>query len=223
MRLAKGAGSLLAMAAAAVTAMAVGLGAAAPASAAVTSHKTTVQCLTQVGCVTPDLYSDPGWPELVLQATRARQNAPVIIAPGDSTEVRQDWTYVGIGSVGTYVALGRSGVLGLTGFDAANYGADGMYELEYSPAGVPSGFCAANIHDRLVLRWCRGSRWQTFIVAASVLGTWAATDGYYGLSVVRAHNAAHHEALTGSRWAGTEPRFVAPARNINQYWDANDA
>jgi hypothetical protein len=125
--------------------------------------------------------------------------------------------------VAEYVPAGGSGMFGLTGFDAANYGSDGMYELEYSPAGVPSGFCAANIGDHLVLRWCRGSKWQIFIAAASLLGVWTATDGYYGLSVVQAQVAAHHRALTGSRLAGSRPRFIAPGNNINQYWDANDA
>ncbi len=223
MRLAKAFLAISASAGAAAAVVAAGLGAVSPAGAAVVSHKATSQCQTQAGCVTPDLYSDPGWPELALQATVARQNAPVIIAPRNSTEVRQDWIYVGIGTVGSYFTAGGSGVLGLTGFDAANYGGDGLYELEYSPAGVPSGFCAANIGDRLVLRWCRGSKWQTFIAAPSVLSTWFTTDGYFGLSVVQAHNSAHHRTLTGSRFVGAEPYFSSPAKNINQYWDANDA
>jgi len=215
--------AFLATSASVAATVALGLGAAGSASASVASHKATPECLAQTNCVTPDLYSPSGSPELVLQAAGLFKNAPVIVQPNDTTEFLQDWVYIDLGTVGSYYTEDVSNTLGLTGFDNANYGSDELYQLEFSPGGIPSGYCAASVNNRMVLRWCNGSKFQTYIAADSILGAWNTADGTFGLSVVQAANAAHHNTATGSRSVGAQVTFQRPWNNNNQDWDSGDA
>ncbi len=147
-------------------------------------------------------------------------NAPVLVAPHDPTDIMQDWTYIDYGSVASYAPFGG---FGLTAFDFRNYASGELYALEFNPAGIPSGYCAANVSDRMVLRTCNGSAFQTYIGISNVVGGLSAPSGQgyffeYGLSLAQVSNNAHHDAATGSRLPGTQVYFTTPRNTVNQWW-----
>jgi hypothetical protein len=143
-----------------------------------------------------------------------------VVAPYDSTSFLQDWTYIDYGTVSSYAS---SGGLGLTAFDFHNYPSASLYVVEFTPAGIPSGYCAANVSDRMQLRTCNGSAFQTYIVTPTVPGglstpsvTGQAWDYY--LSLAQVSTTAHHYAATGSRISDTQVYFTTPRYNVNQWW-----
>jgi hypothetical protein len=215
-------GAFFAMSASAAVTVSLGLGAAGPASASANwprAHRATPECLVLPNCVSVYQFTRRNSPLLVLEATGAVSNAPVILSADDPADSRQDWTYIDLGNIGTYKAEGLRGTLGLTRFDLAHYGNDEMYQLEFSPAGIPSGFCAANVAKRMVLRVCNGSRFQTMISTNGIGGSGMSPLSYwYGLSVAPASVAAHHLTVTGSRVPGAQVTFSRPVISNNQFW-----
>lgn len=215
--------AFLAASALAAVAVALSLGTAGSASASVSwpaAQRATPECLVLPNCVSLYQFGPVNSPQLVLEATGVFPNAPVIVNADDPTDSDQDWTYIDLGTVGIYQTAAFRNRFGLNGFDFANYGADEMYQLEFSPAGIPSGLCAANVANRMVLRTCNGSRFQTMISADKVRRMRTAPlSYYYGLSVAQ-HAAvpAHHLSVTGSRFQGAQVIFTRPVISDNQFW-----
>jgi len=214
--------ALFAVSASAAAAATLGLSAAGPASASVSrmsARQATPGCLVLPDCVSVYQFGPMAGRQLVLEATGAISNAPVISSAEDPTDAEQDWTYLDLGTVGSYHAEWARDPLGLTGFDVAHYGRDELYQLEFSPAGVPTGLCAANVADQMVLRDCNGSRFQTMISANGVRGGRTLPLSYcYGLSVAQASVAARHLSVTGSRLPGERVTFSRPVTSGNQFW-----
>ena len=194
---------------------------AGPASAAPVStagNRATPQCLATGTCITPRVYNSgvPTGPGLAMQASGVYPNAPIVTAPYDNTSYLQDWTFIDLGPLSGYCSSGspdQPDQWGLTAFDCVNYGTDVVYELEFSPAGIPTGLCAADVSLVMELRWCNGSKFQTYLVAPSVLSYTAATGFYYGLALPQQNTSAHHYTLMGSTLPGTEFTF----RTVGNY------
>lgn len=195
-----------------------------PVAAAVRAHRDTLMCQQVTNCVTPRLYGDStsvlGQALEVSPQISKLSNAPVVVAPYDSTELLQDWLYIDYGSVASYQSLGA---FGLTAFDFSNYHSGELYALEFAPAGIPTGYCAANVSDKMVLRACNGSVFQTYIGIPDVVGGLVAPSGIYyffeyALSVARVSAIAHHYAATGSRLPDVQVYFTTPRFDVNQWW-----
>lgn len=216
--------AFFATAAMAAVSLATGLAIAGPASAAPAAPaasaggKATVQCLTLLDCDTLRQY-DPtaAAAGLAMQISSFRGSTPIVVYPNDGTSFLQDWTYIDLGTVNSY---NNGGIepWGLTAFDFANYGTDHLYEVEFSPAGIPTGYCAGNASNVLLLRSCNGSKYQTYIAAASVLGNTAHTGFFYYLSLAQVPNGAHHYALTGSLALNTGITFKTVGYYVTQWW-----
>ncbi len=192
---------------------------AAPVSAA--GHRATVQCLTLTTCTTLRQYdSTLAGPGLAMQAAGAYPNAPIVVYPNDTTSFLQDWTYIDLGTVSSYYIPGPVEQWGLTAFDFHTYGTDELYELEFSPAGIPTGLCAANVSNMMELRWCNGSKFQTAITANAIMAYTAPVGFAYGLSLAQVSNTAHHYAGTGSLIAGTQITFRTVGNNATQWFKA---
>lgn len=198
----------------------LGIGSPGLASASVTRMATpgaTPQCQAAPNCGSLGLYNPSGPPVRVLQATFRYSGAPVTLGLNDSTSVRQDFTYIDLGTVGDYES--QPNTLGLTAFDFANYGSDPIFRLEFSPAGIPSGLCITNSGNRMTLRRCDGSKSQTFFRTRHVLGTWfASADSNYVLSVLQAPAAVHHLAATGSLTDCKQIFFSPVMTSASQDW-----
>lgn len=220
--------ALIASSVTAAAAVAAGAGAVVPASASVAAGAVpgyTAMCHTVSGCFTPRLYGDSVTPlgqAMELSPTvNSLRSAQVLVAPNDATSILQDWIYVDYGTASSYQAYG--GIVGLTAFDYRNYGPAHLFALEFAPAGLPTGFCLANVSNTAVLRTCNGSVFQTFINTATAVGglTTPTVTGYlfdYYLSAVQVANTAHHYAATGSRLGGVQVTFTTPRYQANEWW-----
>jgi hypothetical protein len=214
--------AFLALSASAAVTVTLGLAAARPANASevrMSAHRASPECLILPNCVSLYQFSPANSAQLVLEATGAVRGAPVILSAEDPADPGQDWTYIDLGTVGGYRTQGLPRIMRLSRFDVARYASDEMYQLEFSPAGFPTGFCAANIANRMKLRACNGSRFQTMISASDIRGVGASPLSYsYGLSVVQAAVAAHHLSVTGSRSEGAKVTFSRPVNSSNLFW-----
>lgn len=185
------------------------------------AHRATPECLLLPNCVSVYQYGRVISWQFVLQAVGIFSNAPVIVGTGDPGNPGQDWAYIDLGTVSDYQHQGLSGTLPLDRFDITSYGADEVYQLESSPGGHPSGYCAANVANRMLLRVCNGSKFQTFIAADSVGRGHASPASYcFGLSAVYAPVRAHHLMITGSRIRGTRVTFSRPVAGDSQFWQS---
>ena len=192
----------------------------------------TPQCHVLPGCGSILLYGSPDNPfgqALTVTAGRgSRGSAPVVVHPDSITDPGQDWTLIFDGLVSAYAATGE---YGLTAFDFANYGSARLISLEFTPAGIPTGYCAANVSERMVLRTCNGSVFQTFLL----IGTTVAVRGTlaYGLvransetsgvgvilSAVQAKSIYHHYAATGSLRYDVQVSFATLVARGIQAWN----
>ena len=224
-------------AAAVAASLVTGIGAfAGPASAAPVStagHRATIQCqAVGVTCVTLRQYdTSTNTYGLAMEASGVYPNAPIVVDPYDNTSFLQDWTYIYLGTLSSYCSSGspdQPDQWGLTAFDCVNYGTDTVYELEFSPAGIPTGLCAADVSLMMELRWCNGSKFQTAITAHTVLSYTAAPIAVsppsshwgYGLALPQQSTPAHHYTATGSTIPGTQITFRTVG-NYSTQWFAS--
>lgn len=210
--------AFFAVAATVAASLATGLAVSGPAIAAPAApagNTATAQCLTLTDCYTLREFDGDSSPGLAMQASGAYGGAPIVVDPADSTNFLQDWLYVDLGTVSSYSDVGGVEQWGLTSYDFANYGTDHLFEVEFAPAGIPTGYCAGNASNVLVVRTCNGSVYQTYIRAASVLGYTAHIVGFFFyLSLAQQSNMAHHNAMTGSMTPGTQISF----RTVGNYY-----
>jgi hypothetical protein len=196
-----------------------GAAVARASSAGPAAHGATPECLILPSCLSVYQFGPVSAPELVLQAAGAFPGAPVVMAADDFRRPGQDWTYVDLGTVASYKHRGLRVTLPINKFDIVNYGPDEVYQLEFTPDGHASGYCAANVSNRMVLRVCNGSQFQT-LIAVSVLGRGrgAPVSYWYGLSAAHVPGAAEHLSVTGSRSAGAQVTFTVPVSSDQQFW-----
>ncbi len=184
----------------------------------------TAQCHIQPDCVAVLLYGALGsGVEQALTVTSGHGSTGVVPVrgyPASSTDPGQDWTLVSYGRVSDYAATGG---FGLTAFDFRNYPAGELFALEFTPGGIPTGYCAANVSEKMALRTCNGSVFQTFMtqgaVGANVRGSrpGGVLAGYL-LSVVQERNIWHHNAATGSLLPNVQVTFGGVKQILTQIW-----
>jgi hypothetical protein len=179
---------------------------AIPASASVHGKPdaATAACQTDPACVEPVVAISQ---VSSLDLTPA-DDAALSVFPAGATSIytrpnngvdngTQDWQYVLIGHV-PHPGHGP-GQYGFTGFDRANYGGDGLYQLEWMPFAQDSGLClniGRNSH-LASLQGCGSGKGQAFIVTDVAPGINAAAGGYqYAISVRQAATLQRHDFLT---------------------------
>ena len=196
-------------------------GTAGPASASAARPGTqlaTPGCLLLPNCVSLYRYGRPGPPELVLEAAGEHTGAPLIVGVSNPANLNQDWTYIGLGTVAHYRRQELPDPLHLSAFDVSQYGSAELYQLEFSPGGAASGLCGANVGNKLMLRGCNGSRFQTLLSAARVRSRMAPPGYFYGLSAAQASVPGHHLAISGPGQAGSRIALARPGPGIGQLW-----
>jgi hypothetical protein len=167
-------------------------------------------------CGTPLVYR-PVTKHLGLQASAKHADAPLVIQEEDPGQPLQEWMYLPVGRMDK-LSRTVSQRMRVTAFDIRHYRSAWLVRLELTPGGTPSGWCAANVHDALMLERCNGGINQTFIQSRTANGN-RAIVGYYGLSMIqRAQMPGHHAAATGSYRRGTQVVFSKARRIDLQYW-----
>lgn len=209
-----------------VAAAAALLGSAAGTAGAVAAGRSggqTPQCAAaSFFCITPVLYSPDLNQALGMTATARQVNSPVFASGLDLTDPYQDWMLEPIG-VGRYPGGPRHPAAGLPG-SAGRYRAPvpQLAYLEFSPAGIRSDLCAANVDDMLELRNCNGSKWQTFIITQSASGLTPPDFWSYFLSDVQAAAVGQHLAMTAAGLPGSQITFAVPWYSADQWWSPSD-
>ena len=204
--------------AALVAGVAAGLGPAGAGSAEASGPAggATPQCAAATHfCGTPLLYAADVSASLAMTATAGTANSPIIVAPVDRSDFHQDWMLELTGGLPP----------GARRWEPREPAADGPRRpapenafLEFSPGGLTTDMCAANVNDKLVLRHCNGSNWQIFLITTSANGLQPPIFWSYFLSDVVARATGQHLAMTSSRLSGSQIRFAEPRYSQGQWW-----
>jgi hypothetical protein len=175
----------------------------------------TPQCAATTFCATPALYGSR--PELWLGMAVAAgvPNAPVIVERIDPSDPGQDWTI----ELAAQPPAGPARRQVRPGFRAPHIPAPHLAALEYSPGGIRTDLCAANVADRLVLRHCNGTNWQLFIITTGPGGGALPPGGWwYFLSNVHAGATGRHLAMAAAHFPGARITFAEPRFASSQWW-----
>jgi hypothetical protein len=201
--------------AALVAALAVpGTAGTASAAAAGPPPRRTPQCeAASFFCVTPVLFRGGEGVPLAMAVPLPAVSAPIVAECLDPSDPGQDWTLELIGARPPGARPGRPRP------GARRRPAPQQAYLEYTPGGLRSDLCAANVGNRLKLRGCTGSNWQVFIVTPAPAGGGIAPDGwFYLVSDVKAAATGRHLTMTAARVPGAPVVFAAPGSFQDQWW-----
>ena len=104
-----------------------------------TASAATPSCGTSCTNIFPQKYG-PQYQVDVYQA-RAAANQPVILFQQSNTDKAEDFLVKNLGTVGNYEEYFVTGQTFFSQGFVSNYGDDELYEFQYEPDGMNSGFC----------------------------------------------------------------------------------